>query len=66
VLVDRDGVVQQLTHDSNLCGAPMYDAHCGPVVWIQECGNPRVGAMPEHALVDCDAGESAALCEPPR
>lgn len=63
-LVDRDGVVQQLTHDTNLCGSPMCTEHCGPVVWAQECASPRIGAMPEQLLIECDAGDSAALCEP--
>jgi hypothetical protein len=63
-LVDQDGVVQQLTHDSNLCGAPTCTDHCGPVVWVQECVSPRRGAAPMHAVVDCDPGETAVLCEP--
>lgn len=64
-LVDRDAVVQQLTHDTNLCGAPMCTEHCGPVVWVQECTNPRIGAVPANMIIDCDAGDTAALCEPP-
>lgn len=63
-LVDRDGVVQQLFWDSNICGSPQCDDGCGPTVSVMECVDPRAGAMPEQALVDCEAGESAVLCEP--
>ncbi len=64
-LVDDDGVVQQLIYDSNVCGGSMCDDDCGPRVSMVECGNARVGAMPEQAIVDCDLGAYVALCEPP-
>jgi hypothetical protein len=64
-LVDHDGVVQQLTWDSNICGSPLCEEGCGPTVSTMECVSPRVGAVPEQALVDCDAGAWATLCEPP-
>lgn len=63
-VVDHDGVVQALTYDSNVCGSSGCDERCGPTVWARECVAPRTGAMPEQALVDCDDGESAALCGP--
>ena len=63
-VVDHDDVVQRLTYDSNVCGTSGCDERCGPTVWVQECVRPRAGAMPEQALVDCDDGESVALCEP--
>lgn len=64
-VVDRDGVVQQLFWDSNICGSPVCEGGCGPTVSAMECIDPQPGAMPEEALVDCEAGEAAALCEPP-
>jgi hypothetical protein len=63
-LVDHDGVVQLLLFDSNICGSATCDEGCGPIVRVSECRNPTVGAMPEQSLVDCENGESAALCEP--
>lgn len=64
-VVDRYGVVQRLFYDSNVCGAVTCEQGCGPTVAITACSRPRVGAMPELALVDCDPGETATLCEPP-
>jgi len=63
-LVDHDGVVQELLYDSNICGSATCEEDCGPTVSVTECRDPRLGATPEQALVDCDAGESAVLCGP--
>lgn len=64
-VVDQDGVVQQLTYDSNICGSSTCTEGCGPIVRVMECVGPRIGAMPEQSLVDCGTGESATLCEAP-
>lgn len=64
-VVDADGAVQQLSYDSNVCGAAECNAQCGPRVSRAECANARLGAMPMEALVDCDLGAYVALCEPP-
>jgi hypothetical protein len=61
-VVDHDGVVQRLFYDSNICGSATCEGGCGPSVTTTECRDPRVGAMPEQSLVDCDAGESVTLC----
>ena len=61
---DEDGVVQRLSHDSNICGGAGCDEHCGPRVSAAECGNPRAGAMPMDSILDCDLGEFTALCGP--
>ena len=63
-VVDHEGVVQRLLFDSNICGSVTCEEGCGPTVRATECRNPTVGAAPEQSLVDCDDGESAALCEP--
>jgi hypothetical protein len=64
-VVDADGVVRLLSYDSNICGAAECDEHCGPRVSQAECANARVGAMPMDALLDCDLGTYASVCEPP-
>lgn len=64
-VVDRYGVVQRLFYDSNVCGAAACEQGCGPSVTVAACSRPRLGARPEQALVDCDPGEAATLCEPP-
>ena len=65
-VVDASGVVQQLGHDSNVCGQAECNEDCGPRVSQAECANARVGATPMDALLDCDLGAFAAVCEPPQ
>lgn len=64
-VMDDAGVVQQVSYDSNICGGATCEGGCGPRVSMAECGNPRVGAMPEQAIVDCDLGAYVTVCEPP-
>lgn len=66
-VVDQDGAVQRLSYDSNICGAiGGCEDGCGPRVSVAECVDPRIGAMPMDAIVDCDVGALSTICEPPQ
>lgn len=63
---DEGGVLQRLSYDSNICGGgDGCTRQCGPRVSMSECVNPRVGALPEQSLIDCDDAPFTTLCEPP-